>query len=509
MGAYDFSPPQSGFNAPPDVLAAYLRGQMAPGQLIQQQQTVAGNNQALQQGGLNIQQLQQALAFNQWKNGAIRGTVSALQGPANGTQDASAQGGGTGGVQNGPQGPVSSGQPTPQANAPVSANGMQPGGTGGWGGGYTSDHQRQILGMLAPEMLKGMDEGQASDLKNAQIQSSQPNTPLSGLKALAGDPNADQMLLNNPQMLAHWPAVARQYGVDPTQITPINVRRVATLAANQQLTALQLPPLPMPDHVTNVSGQYGQQLQVDDQTGKASQVAGRDLPTFAQSKTYNPKTGAEDTSLVRTGGLDANGQPMQAGAPVSSSLTAPTPDNVKQAAFAASMKDGLSVMRNLENKGVALSPTQRASLIDVATNEDPGAIHAWLSQESLKHALTPQQQSYIAGMFPVIQAVSHDQAGARVTTSQLRMNLESIIPVDANNKDAMNMINRTRNNFQSAMNVGAGSAAQTPEFNQSVGASRRESAANTQAPPAAINYLKAHPEAADHFKQKYGYLPGG
>lgn len=31
----------------------------------------------------------------------------------------------------------------------------------------------------------------------------------------------------------------------------------------------------------------------------------------------------------------------------------------------------------------------------------------------------------------------------------------------------------------------------------------------TQAPPAAIAYLSAHPEAAQAFKQKYGYLPGG
>lgn len=507
----DFVTPTSGFNPPPDILAAYLRGQMAPGQVIQQQQQIAGNNQALQTGALNMQQLQQAMKFNQFKNNVLMGAIP--QSLGGGTQDASSQSSPTGGIQNGPQGSVSA-PSIPNRSSPVQANGDQsPWSAGGPNIPTISPQSRMAIGLLAPEMAKGMDEAQAASLKNAQIQSSQPGTSLSIMKALASDPNAHQMLINNPQLMAQWPTVARQFGADPTQITPINVRRVATLAANQQLNALQLPALPMPEHVNNMNGAYGQQLQVDDQTGKASQVTGRDLPTYALEKSYDPKSGTNQGQLVRTGGLDAQGRPIASGAATAGSvnlgLTAPTADNVKQAAFAASMKDGLDVMRGLENKGVALSPTQRASLIDVATNEDPGAVHAWLSQESLKHALSPQQQSYIAAMFPVIQAVSHDQAGARVTTSQLRMNLESVIPVDAANKDAMSMVNKTRNNFQNAMNIGAGSAAQTPEFNQSVGASRRAAAANTEAPPAAINYLKAHPEASDHFKQKYGYLPNG
>lgn len=526
----DFVVPQSGMNAPPDVLAAYLRGQMAPGNLMQQQQQIAGGNQSLQAGALNLQQLQQAMKFNQFKNNVLMNAIPQGLGgsaPNGGTQDASSQSAPTGGIQNGPQGSVSA--PSVPGQSPLQANGDQsPWTAGGPNIPTISPGSRMAIGLLAPEMAKGMDEAQAASLKNAQIQSSQPGTPLSVLRALASDPNSDQMLMNNPQLLAHWPAVARQFGADPTQINPINVRRVATLAANQQLNALQLPPLPMPEHYGPVTaGSYGQQTQTEDSSGKVSEVAPRVVPTFSMEKSYDPTTGHNVGNLVRTGGLDVNGNPIGAttgpGAPrgqqpgpsgaqpasngIDLGLTAPTGDNIKQAAFAASMKDGLDVMRNLENKGVALSPTQRASLIDVATNEDPGAVHAWLSQESLKHALTPQQQSYIAGMFPVIQAVSHDQAGARVTTSQLRMNLESIIPIDAANKDAMQTINNTRNNFQKAMNVGAGSAAVTPEFNQSVGAARRTTASNNVAPSAAINYLKAHPEAAAAFKQKYGYSP--
>jgi hypothetical protein len=115
-------------------------------------------------------------------------------------------------------------------------------------------------------------------------------------------------------------------------------------------------------------------------------------------------------------------------------------------------------------------------IIDMATNENPGVLHQFLSQEVL-NKWGSQAKQYLTSMMPVIQAVSHDQAGARVTTSQLRLNLESIIPVDAKDSGVMAQVNQTRDNFQKAMNVGAGSAAYTPEFRGSIGAQRQAAAA--------------------------------
>jgi hypothetical protein len=174
-------------------------------------------------------------------------------------------------------------------------------------------------------------------------------------------------------------------------------------------------------------------------------------------------------------------------------LNAPTTENIKQAGFADTMANGLATVRKIESSGkVPLSPAQRTLLIQVATREDVGDIRQLAYQMGLKK-MDPGAQSYLAAMMPVIQAVSHDQSGARLNSTQIRTNLESVIPVDVKNADAMSMINSTRDSFQKAMNLGAGPAAFSPEFNQSIGAQRRAQAAPKVVTQAQVaDYAKKH-----------------
>jgi len=193
---------------------------------------------------------------------------------------------------------------------------------------------------------------------------------------------------------------------------------------------------------------------------------------------------------VPTGGMTPGGQPialtgpsaLTGGGGVNMGMPAPTPENTKQAYFASTMLSSLKTMRGLENQGIALTPTQRAQVIKIATGEGTGGLSQWMQQEALKHNLNANAQTYLAAMMPMIQAVSHDQSGARLNEGQIKTNLESVIPVDVKNAEAMKQINSTRDEALKSMAIGAGSAAYTPEYSGTIGAFRNQqrAAANLQ-----------------------------
>jgi hypothetical protein len=452
----------------PDFLGSYIRGQQSgmqaaafPGQMQLQQQQIQG-------GQLSLQQLQMAMRFQQMKQDVLGQALSGNQSPQNGA------GGSSAGIENGPQGSVSAdSQPD---------YGFQP--------SNLSQGSRRAIGMLAPEMLKGMDEGDASALGAAQLRSQLQGSPLSVIQAFAGNPNAADALAQpqNAQWLARWPMLARKWGYDPKDMSNINVQLAATQEANQQRATLKLPPLPMPVGYKDVNGPYGEhgQVQIGGETpGKETEVTAQKPPSYEAQKGYNTKTGQNTVSMLQTspgglpsgfGGPQGPRQPSggvgAVGSPTDVGYAPPSTENIKQVGFAEVMQNGLKGMRALESKGFQLSPSERAQLIDVAVNEDAGVLHNWTSQELLAHKQDPYFKQYMASMMPVIQAVSHDQSGARLNPTTIRSNLEGIIPVDVKDTDAMKTINGTRDSFQKAMNVGAGSAAFTPEFKDSVGAQR-------------------------------------
>ena len=188
-------------------------------------------------------------------------------------------------------------------------------------------------------------------------------------------------------------------------------------------------------------------------------------------------------------------------------MKAPTDPELKAAMFGSEMRSGMNTLTKMESQGFSLSPGTRTLLINAATSEDEGALKQFGSQLMLKH-MSPQEQTYVAALMPMLQAAGHDQSGARLTTSQVRQNIESLLPVDVKNKDAMQQVNANRQGFYVGLLGQAGAAAQLPQYKNSLGSDLTKAQTQAQsAPPAALQYLKAHPEAAPHFKAKYGYLP--
>ena len=139
-------------------------------------------------------------------------------------------------------------------------------------------------------------------------------------------------------------------------------------------------------------------------------------------------------------------------------------------------------MRDMEGNGFALTPSDRAQLINVASDEDPDLLHQYVSQELLSHKLSAQGQTYLTASMAAVQALSHDQSGARLNPSTIRANLEAAIPVDVKNKSSMQQIEQFRNGYYKDTLVGSGPVAYTPAFNDTLGADLRSMQSGRQLP---------------------------
>jgi hypothetical protein len=284
----------------------------------------------------------------------------------------------------------------------------------------------------------------------------------------------------------------------------------------------------MPAQMINESGPYGERDQTDPLTGKKTVLAARDIPTATQEKVYDPQTGTTTLRGIKTGGLTAGGAPVAGGPAVLGAAggpggsggggsdrnlgyPAPTAPEAKAAMFGSEMRSGLKTMQQLESQGFTLSPAQRTAVIHAATSEDPSALSQLLSQEGLVHAMGPQGQTYMAALMPMLQAAGHDQSGARLSTAQIRQNLESLLPIDVNNKASLAQVNANRAGFYAGILTQAGSAVRLPQYANTLASDLKgiQQGAQNTAPAGALAHLQAHPELASQFKAKYGYLPNG
>jgi hypothetical protein len=294
------------------------------------------------------------------------------------------------------------------------------------------------------------------------------------------------------------------------------------LGYNSLAGQVGLPAKPMPGQMTNLYGPGGQMLQRDEVTGKETEVTPQKLPTYSMEDLgWDPNTGREKRQLVQTspGGAPAPGAPAGGAGgrggglgttvgPQFDTFKAPNAENNKAAMFGGEMRSGMQTLTQMEAGGFNLSPKARALAINMATSEDDGAMKQLLSQEVARHGLTQDEQTYISAMMPMLQAAGHDQSGARLTTAQIRQNVESLIPMDTSNPANMKQVASNRQGFYQGLLTQAGPALQQPQYRNTLLADQQKAQSSAgQAPPSALAYLKAHPETAAAFKAKYGYAP--
>jgi len=155
------------------------------------------------------------------------------------------------------------------------------------------------------------------------------------------------------------------------------------------------------------------------------------------------------------------------------------------AALASVSGDSITKAQELESRpGFSFPASMRTALIDAVTDESQGitgAVHKFLSQKYLT-SLPKDQQTYITAILPFLQGTAHLMAGARMPATTMRADLESVIPLNLSNPEAMRTMNQTRQNYLNAMDVGSGSAGEAPQFARTIGARRNAAEADASLP---------------------------
>lgn len=231
----------------PDILGSYIRGQIAPLAVQQQQQAVIS-------GGLDIDKTRLALKGMQMTQdlaGQIAGQVT------QGSQSAGAQSasGPTGGIQSGSQGQAASPTGAFGSNTPVNT-------------------------MMALDILQGRDPlktaqgAQEYELKQKQLQA---QGPLALFDTVAGSASPARIVMNNQSLMQGWQRVAPQMGFDPVKdFSDDNVRAAITFARNQIAGSAGLPTKELPHKMQDVSGPLGSMYQRDTVDNKLTQVKGEE-----------------------------------------------------------------------------------------------------------------------------------------------------------------------------------------------------------------------------------------
>jgi hypothetical protein len=512
----DFVAPSPSFAPPPDVLGSYLRGQMAPiqqqaaiQQITQSQQEVAQSRQMMSQQSqsfpIGLEQAKLALQGLQLQRKVVLNDPGVQQALGMGAQSAQP---GAGGIQNDPQAAAGSGQS----------------GFNGTIGGYKPNT------MMALAMLGGGDPLKTAEgVQNYQLTQNKMRAagPLSLMETGSTSPQADQLINANPDFQQMWFQMAPKLGLNPGRdLTPLNARRAFTMAYNgigaqAGGTAAGFTPKPDPYMLQNVKGQYGQQLQLDpggEAAGKLTQVAGREVPSGSVQQTTD-LTGKRTGVLVPTSGMTPGGQPIaMSGGKVDLGMEPPTDAMINSAGFAAQMRSSFATMQQLEtptstHKGFVLPSQDRSLLINAAGSNDTGLFMETAHQLLEKYATNPDAQTYISAAIPAIAAASYDEAGTRLNPAKIKIAISSLLPRDLDNKADLAVVYQTRTNMFNKALTGAQRAVGLPKYKNTLGvdaqAPDNPSSGQGTAPPAALQYLTQHPEKAQQFKAKYGYLPGG
>jgi hypothetical protein len=132
-------------------------------------------------------------------------------------------------------------------------------------------------------MLEGIQKNQElqQQQRDAAIKGQQLKAqgPLNVFDAVANSPHPAAMAMNNPSIMALWPKVAQQMGLDPVKdFNDQNVGRAAIFGGNQVRAAVGIPLRDMPVQQQITYGPNGQILSQNPQTNEVKQdVAPQDL----------------------------------------------------------------------------------------------------------------------------------------------------------------------------------------------------------------------------------------
>jgi hypothetical protein len=445
------------------------------------------------------QRLLMGAAMNEFQGGAPQGAAPS-RAPTPGAQPPVAPAGLLGPPQQAPQGPQSPQQDAPSWLTPPSQADIYSTPVSGISPGYLRG--TAILSGRSP--LPDLASLREQQLKLSQQQYA---PVIARMDTMIKADKPTQYMQADPEFKAAWPVLAQHLGLDPQAgLNDANVRTAFSFARNNLASALSEATIAPPVQQQSLPGPYGSLYQREPVEGKLSQVTGPSYPSFSLEKGATmPGEGPSQSYVipVQTGGYPGSGRgaaprsttvraaatsggaaatPAAPGSTLPSGAIAtgiapPSGDQAKAAALASDMRAGLSRLQQLESTGYVLSPKARAAIVNAATSEEGGLTNQLISQEALKHALSSNDQTYMAALMPVLQGAGHSMGGARLTTSQVRQLLESVAPVDTKNVEAMQQINQNRLAYYTGVLGEAGQAAYLPQYQKTLASDWRSLAA--------------------------------
>jgi hypothetical protein len=107
----------------------------------------------------------------------------------------------------------------------------------------------------------------------------------------------------------------------------------------------------------------------------------------------------------------------------------------------------------------------RTVMFKLASSDDPKAVDEWAKQWVSKQ-LDPRAATYIAGALPMIDALSHEEGGQRLSPAAIRLNLGSTFPIDPRNATETSQVEKQREIRGNSMISAAGPVIHQPQYAQ-------------------------------------------
>jgi hypothetical protein len=484
----DFYPVQ--INPPPDMLAAYMRGAMAPGILQEQRQQLQAGQQGLETGAINLDMLRYMVGFHKQ---AMDEYQQGDDGSGGQPPQPLGQGGLTAGAQaqSGPQGAV---QPSTDPLARSSINrDAQYARTMAYVNGTDPNAPMAVAQKLNADRL--------ADFNNRQKLAAAPSE--AALMDIVTSPHPERMIMNNaathiPGWQAFAPTIARPNGKpidpsDPQQMTPDAVRAAAITAINTSRARYGGEIMPMPPEYKPLygpNGQFGQlQLGGKEGSGTIKELSQQQAPGYTPEISTDPNTSQKQATLLQTkpGGLPAFGGPGgggmpggngtvprgtgggvgSVGAPVNVGFAAPTPETEHMATVADTFRTGMQNAQKMEQgpKPVKLTPLQMTVILNGISSEGGGkiipgveALGAYITQKT-GESLPPNVQQYLASILPMVEAKISTVPRERINEGTIESAFKQLVPTAATDSAGMDQITRNRESIFRSQLSGAGSSA--------------------------------------------------
>lgn len=362
-------------------------------------------------------------------------------------------------------------------------------------GNYLSGRQAADQEHQANQMSRARDQQYQQNVLNQQ-QTAAATDEASQMKAAQQLHLASQYALQAPPgqtkafVEQNFPDLVAHAGAKWATATEDDVRSELQGVAAQSGAQAGIAPTPAPVQFEQVKGPRGSIIQRNPVTNEQRQVIGPDnsqpVPTagIAPKPPVGYRLSTDGASLEPIPGGPADPSVGKGKITDAERLSAAYATRMRKAADSITTLNYIPTTADMVKFNYMLG--------------GPG-----ITQSMANKTLSPEAQQYLQAVQDFNRAKLRKESGAAIGKEEVFGDLSTFFPVPGDDAKTLAQKQSARETAIDGMIGAAGPAYKTtPNRPPSPGPQQQ-----SEAPPAAIQYLQAHPEAAPAFKAKYGYLP--